>query len=222
LHKTRAQEDEIFSQYELRNPGRAILRDGIPDPETYWQPDNLRLLFVLKEGNDPTGKWSLEDDLRDFVASGAKYKSWANLACWTAFARSVSFDLTSRIDQQWRADQLRHSAFVNLKKVPGGATADNPAVLDFALLHGDLLRQQISLYDPHLTIACGSNTFHVLETVFEGTREKSENVFFYLKHQTLGTVIDFYHPQARIRGGAQSFLDMLRINLAYHFPEKYS
>ena len=69
---TRTMEDEIFSQYALRNIGYPILRDGIADPKIFWKPDNFRIVFVLKEGNDTKGTWSAKDDLRDFAANGGE------------------------------------------------------------------------------------------------------------------------------------------------------
>ena len=44
--------------------------------------------------------------------------------------------------------------------------------------------------------------------------------FSFFKHDELGVVIDFYHPQF-IGHGARRLIDMLHSNLAYHFPDRF-
>jgi hypothetical protein len=81
-------EDAIFEQYKSPHPSSPVLNDGAADADAYLDPDHFRVLFILKEGNDPTGEFSARDDLRDFAKCGAKYPTWGNLACWSATARA--------------------------------------------------------------------------------------------------------------------------------------
>jgi len=224
----RSMEDAIFARYRSRHPSSPILGDGAADAEAYFGPNNFRVLFVLKEGNDPTGEFSAKDDIRDFARYGAKYPTWGNLARWSATARCATFAPADAKDRAWRAEQLKHSAFVNIKKIPGGSKSNDAEVEGFALAHADLIREQLSLYRPHLTLACGRRIFSVLENVFSGVRdhpiEHEADVlhgFSFFRDAELGTVIHFYHPQYTPEGGTQAFLDMLRPNLRYHFPERF-
>jgi hypothetical protein len=221
----RSAEDAIFKEYKSLHPGSSILPDGVADPEVYLKED-FRVLFVLKEGNDAEGKWTAEGgDLRGFAKWGGCERTWQNLARWAAIARRVDFDPAKSGDQEWRATQLRHCAFVNLKKIPGGGRADDDEVRKFALDHADLLSRQMSLYEPDLTLACGHNIFGALEEIFGGKRvhpkEDVLNGFWFFKDVHLGSVVDFYHPQYAPAGGASAFIEMLRPNLQYHFPDRY-
>jgi hypothetical protein len=223
-----SEEDLIFEEYKALHPGFPILPDGAADPVAYLDPGNFRILFVLKEGNDPDGNWTARgEEIRDYANYGGGYKTWANLACWSATIRNIDFDLVDRSNREWRGSQLRWSAFVNLKKMPGGSRSDDSEVERFALEHAVLLRRQLSLYKPHLTLACGRNTFATLEKIFSGRRdhpkehEKVIHGFYFFNDAHLGTVIDFYHPQFIPSGGSLTFLEQLRPNLRYHFPERY-
>ncbi len=74
----REREDDLFESWRKRRP--ELVRDGIID-EASFQPHRPRILFVLKEPNDPGGGgW----DLRDFVRDGGRSQTWDNIARWVA------------------------------------------------------------------------------------------------------------------------------------------
>jgi hypothetical protein len=224
-------EDEIFDRYRQLYPTQPILPDGSPSPADYLKTDNFKVLFLMKEGNDKDGCWAKEKgfDLRHLAHSGGRFASWHNLATWVAFAQRLPVSAEKRRSQEWRAAQLRKAIFVNAKKIPGGSTSRTKEIHVFARKHQDLLKDQLQLYRPHVTLACGHRLFDILESTFQAERQRPENLgftgrngFLFFRDAAMGTVIDFYHPESRHRGGWQKLASYLDENLRYHFPLRYA
>jgi hypothetical protein len=221
-------ENEIFARYQALHPGVPILPDGAPDPSAYVKRGNFRVLFLLKEGNDPDGTWVRNGgDLRDMARCGGRYASWHNLATWIAISQRLPFTKNDRKSRDWRASQLRRAVFVNAKKIPGNANSSTTAIAEFALNadHNPLLKQQLELYRPRLTLACGNGLFQILRETFNARPLKPANGkygYWFFKSKSMGTVIDFYHPEARQVGGWPELAAMVTENLRRHFPERYS
>jgi hypothetical protein len=225
-------ENQIFDRYRKVHPGMPILPDGAPHPLTYLRRGNFRIVFLLKEGNDPNGAWVRDGgDLRDMARWGGRYPTWHNLATWIAIAQKLPVTEGDRRSQEWRASQLRKAAFVNAKKIPGGSISSTTEITKFAMNPNNklLLKEQLELYKPHLTLACGNGLFSLLKQIFEGHPEKPGGSayrghygYWFFKSHSIGTVIDFYHPETRQRGGWTELGAMVEENLRYHFPKRYS
>ena len=74
-------ENALFEEWEhnLGQQGESFVRDGAVCGETY-QSTTPRLLFLLKEVNDPEGgNW----DLREFLREGGQGPTWNNVTRWT-------------------------------------------------------------------------------------------------------------------------------------------
>ena len=122
---------------------------------TYNQILNWRLL--LKETNDTDGGgW----DLRQFLREGGRSQSWNMVSCWIHGIRNMrhisNWDYYTKIDTQFRIDMLQSICAINLKKSPGGHTADAKELEKIANEDRKNSKKQYALYDPDLTICCGT------------------------------------------------------------------
>lgn len=102
-----------------------------------------------------------------------------------------------------RQEQLRSIAVINLKKSPGGHTAEERKVWVVARQDKSYLFRQFALYEPNLTICCGSTTSACFHQVVLGgqsfdLRRTKRGIPYYLlspgRH-----VIEYSHPQARVQ-----------------------
>ncbi|MFZ0340274.1 MAG: hypothetical protein WAL45_19770 [Terracidiphilus sp.] len=209
----REREDQIFGKYRLM--GEEIISDGALVEE--YETARLRLLVILKEPNDSTGNWAKsKGDMRSYGAAGGRAATWNNLARWSALLgnpllRIEEIDVS---DREMRTKHLRRTAVVNLKKTAGCGTADMRKIEKYAIEHRDLLREQLKLYKPALTIAGG--TFDILTKLRRGTVVLQEGERFpYFEDKDLGVCVSFYHPQQRQFSGRQLF-HFLGIQLRYH------
>ena len=187
-----------------------VVADGAPSPEDYCSKSNSpRILFILKEVNSGKGGW----DLRKFVMAGARPATWNNLTRWIALAHGVT--LRGSLKNEDRILWLRRAVFVNLKKKPGNATAQMSVVAEFAEAHPELLGQQLQIYNPHLTVACG--THPILRRLYGNPSfvgAKCRDGLNYYDDPDLGVVLDFYHPQARMT--EKELASLFKKNFRYH------
>ena len=155
-------EDDLFDEWEGESGEQGFVRDGAVDAACY-ERSCRKTLFVLKEANDPNGgRW----DLRKFLRDGGRGSTWNNIARWAEGIRRlpdvVPWGDLADMDAERRASSLRSIVAVNLKKEPGGATADVDVVRDFALANRAYLRRQFALYRPDYVVGCGSGVAEIL------------------------------------------------------------
>jgi hypothetical protein len=126
--------------------------------------------------------------------------TWNNLARWTAHVLdNATYRDVADMSKQDRVRLQRRIAAVNLKKIPGGSTSNMDEIERFALADAPFIREQISIYKPHLTVACG--TFQIAERVFGLSPEerlKWGERHFHRQHPDLGVLTSFWHPQSRL------------------------
>ncbi|MBS0568039.1 MAG: hypothetical protein JSS59_11630 [Proteobacteria bacterium] len=190
-------EDALFSEWKVHRP--AFVADGVVN-ETDYIGSSPRLLFVLKEVNDPDGgDW----DLREFLRTGGRPATWDNLARWIEAIRSptiLPWEQIETIDIQRRTAALRSIAAVNLKKTPGWYTSDPNEVSRFADEDSKFLRLQIDLYKPHLVICCGTGDWykHIMDASnLREWRRTNRGVWYYVDATDV-PVLAFAHPEARV------------------------
>jgi hypothetical protein len=116
------------------------------------------------------------------------------------FSTAQLFEQVRTIDQETRANYTSRIAAMNLKKAAGGPKASMPEIGSWAIKNVELLKRQVELYRPHLTIACG--TFDIVREVFGITTtpicDGDPNMDkYHLPHEALGVLLNFYHPQTR-------------------------
>lgn len=135
----------------------------------------MKLLFVLKEVNDPGGGgW----DLRCFLKGGGRASTWNNVARWvegieTVIKGQINRWNHQRITKEQRQKWLRKIVVVNLKKTPGGGSTDDDALRKAVCRDRKRIKQQLSLYTPDYVIMCGSRVSHLLV----GAESKSQGIY---------------------------------------------
>lgn len=141
--------------------------DGIVDYERWAAlPDGKHILILLKETN------GLHGSLTDFLRNGGSqtyWRTWNNAARWANLILNGTYwKFVSRAELD---DMVRNIAVVNLKKYAGGARANRKEVLNEASKDIDLLKRQITLYEPEIILTGGWNLVSdfLHDTIFEDT-----------------------------------------------------
>ncbi len=199
------EEDRLFKAwacgYELFVP------DGAVDADEYAR-SRVKLLFVLKEVNDPGGGgW----DLRQFLRDGGRGPTWNTVTRWVESIQRlpclVPWSELSTVDNDRRKQALRKIAVVNLKKEPGGGSAEDDQLRAALQRDRKFISDQLSLYAPDYVICCGTLVtdlpFGVKPSGVYPLNDKdwastTRGVWYSIVHGT--PHIAYHHPQARFPG----------------------
>lgn len=127
-----------------------------------------KLLFILKEVNDPDGgEW----DLRKYVREGGRAATWSNVARWAEGLRGLEVDHPwsdlSEVDASRRVNSLRSIAAMNLKKTPGGAVNIKANLYQVATEDRVHLNRQFALYDADIVVCCGPDVAEIVHRVID-------------------------------------------------------
>lgn len=191
------EEEELFLKWSDGRPD--FVKDGVVKKKHY-ESSELKLLFILKEVNDSGGgNW----DLREFIKDGARSQTWDNITRWVmgirAIPSEINWDTIENIDQDERKQILLSIAAMNLKKSPGGHTADNAVLAGYAEQDKLFIREQFNLYESDFAICCGtSKLFHSLID-FEGNVDwkRTKRGVWYHSYMPNKYIIEYSHPEAR-------------------------
>lgn len=194
------QEESLFEEWRVARPG--FVSDGVVD-ETAYLASEQRLLFILKEVNDPDGgDW----DLREFMRNGGRSQTWNNITRWIEGIRQLPAEIAWKqlepIDEQRRIDALSSIAAMNLKKSPGGHTTNLEELNRVAVEDRVFINRQFNLYDPDIVICCGSptsDTFHSLIDLGAAPswQMTSRGIWFH-EFKPGKYVVSYAHPEARV------------------------
>ena len=195
----RHREDALFADWlRVRDD---FVPDGVIDEVEYLQ-SRVRVLMVLKENNGFYG-----GDIRSLLRDGERTPTWLNVTRWLkgigALPAEVPWTELESIDLTERQRLLRSISVMNLKKSPGGHTAESRNVWRVAREDRMFLKRQFDLYDPHLIICCGSTTsacFH--EVVLDGVAFdfcRTRRGVPYYARSTGRFVVEYPHPEARVQ-----------------------
>ena len=193
-------ENLLFGEWCKNREG--FVSDGLVDEVSYLNSD-LKVMFVLKEVNDPGGgNW----DLREFVREGGRPQTWDNITRWVKGIRNLPSELKwnelSEITETMRRDILRSICAINLKKSPGGHTTDNQSLWKVSSNDKDFVRKQFSLYKADIVIGCGSVTTDLLYSLVDfGTDPiwmMTTRGIWYHEYLPRKFVVSYAHPAARV------------------------
>lgn len=193
-------ENLLFDEWRQVRDG--FVADGVVDEESYVS-SNPKLMFILKEVNDPGGgNW----DLREFIREGARPQTWDNVTRWAEGIRSLPSEVAwinlAEVTKERRCLALKSICAINLKKSPGGHTTINQDLWEIAAQDKEFINKQYALYDPDIIICCGSAAKDVFHWVldFHPTPEWSmtkRGIWFHVyspgKH-----LVSYAHPEARV------------------------
>ena len=192
--------NRLFDEWKQQRPKeetRGMCLDGIVCEERY-EKMKPKVLFIAKEPNDPERKgfdfrkWWCED--------GPKYPfSWR--LCEWAYGIWNEFPPLSKFDKADELEIMRSIAFMNLKKVGGGSTADPQTIRDTTKRDRDFLYRQIKIIEPDVIVG-GIGDSGLWSLLFCGTEFHDSGFNIGVAHGAVGErkvpVIDFYHPSYRV------------------------
>lgn len=195
-------EKELFDDWKgkYERKGQRFIEDGIVDHEKYAASD-IRILVILKEVNDDKReKWKLKDHL----TNSAPGTTWGNVARWVKGLQGIINDeeyewsKLERIELE-RNELLSCISVMNIKKTPGGGTADDKALSDAAKEDKENLRKQIELYQPDIVI-CGGTGWLVKDIMEIEEWSSTSRGVSYNVDKNGAIVVDYIHPNAHVRG----------------------
>lgn len=196
-------EHELFTEWAaLSSP---FIRDGVVEPGSY-AGSTPRIVFLLKEVNAPQ---LAEGDLRPYLASGARWQTWNNVARWTQVIRASYPAPHTRPNTgsyrhctpATRAEVLRSIAVVNVKKSPGGPQANHRALEAAVSTHGAFIARQLAIYDWEWIVAGGLPPGAVIDRIpgLAGVPwEFTGNKVPFKRFGPTRILISLPHPAARI------------------------
>ena len=181
------------------------IEDGIICPKKFGNhpKSKHRILWILKEANDPNGGgWPLTDFLAkredpEGLFSYNRWKATFGLVIKVSYGLLngfVGFDEIEK-DLKKASEILDYIAFINIKKVPGGSRAYLPEIAEG--INPQLIQKQINEINPDIVI--GGNTLWILakNDLFLESKELSklnnDNWGLY-KDKDKILWIDAYHP----------------------------
>ena len=173
----RIKEQAIFAALEHAPDDATFLgrlyRDGVPTPEVYLA-QRVRVLFVFREPNmrGEAHAHDMRDEVSDerfrpLTQSGTREerspKSW-----WNGKAGMFAHAVTAALEKEawavafdrfekggWNHDVVNRFAYIQIKKVGGGGTANADEICAHAAKYATTLKKQVDLYRPHLVLGCG-------------------------------------------------------------------
>ena len=158
-----------------------------------WSTVNRRVLFLAKEAPGYEPSWDLPEWIRE---EGPKFNIWWNVAYWAYGIQRVSAEyLPSNPVPEEAWDEVKEallaSAVVNVKKSGGKSSSDVADLRKYVQLDGDLIKQQVECYTPHVIVCC--RTWSLVKSLWG----KFENVSEHIYRINDILVLDYYHPSAR-------------------------
>ncbi|WP_221621986.1 hypothetical protein [Larkinella knui] len=191
--------EERYLTKNLKDCNNQFIRDGIINP-VFYAAQSTKVLFIAKEHNYRSQ--------HDYKNNHADYREWASKVVYLRFAHRLS-EWAHGILNNFQADvdqltydqkhtALKSMAFINVKKVSGGATSDADLIGEYIVESRDLLHQQIGMIKPDLIVCCFRYDGYVTQ-LFDIPLEKPvSNAYSVGRWEGIG-IINFWHPSARKR-----------------------
>lgn len=193
-------EEALFRKWKNKYHGSLVVPDGVVDEDSYDAAKN-KILFLLKEVND----WKDKDrKLRDLLLNNPYWRTWNNAARWAyGLLKAPQFipwnSELDNVNKEFREKWLKHVVVMNMKKISGVSRSVWGELSDFVRDNREELREQLSFYNPDITVCCGTGCLLYELLRPEGISWKiSSNKTRYSTTKALGIIIDYYHPQASI------------------------
>ena len=208
-------ENQLFEEWHAswQTDGLQFVKDGMVCPVEYERAP-VRLLFILKEANDPDNSFDLRELPR---GDNIPWQTWNTVTRWIEGIEALHNDppniipwneLKGGIPINRLQKALRKIIVVNLKKQPGGANADLVKLGIAVCRDREFIRRQLALYlckyAPNYVICCSDAVTELLFGVVyqqdnvEWTQPSRGEVGYTIANGT--PHFSAYHPGARIAG----------------------
>lgn len=187
------EENKLFDEWKTKH--KEFVPDGLVNVNSYVFA-RPKITVILKEVN---AKNSF--DLMSFVRKGAEGgKTWNNISRWIAnILYDKDYDEVDYMGEKERKKYLAPISVINLKKTPGGGTANNSEIDKFAKADREFIKKQLEIYDPDIII-CGGTGDMLIESVLNLDNNNwiyLSNYLSYLIYKDK-LIVKTYHPDSRI------------------------
>jgi hypothetical protein len=199
MNTIRLQEEELFAKWKTQDNW---VKDGAVDPD-FFTDSNPKVLYLLKEANGGKDENWKGGDLRCYLNNdAARWQTWNTVARWqyaiAHLKEDIDWNKVDRISTTFRKTLLKNAVVINLKKVPGDQQSNMKEIKVFAQRDKDFIKEQISIYKPHIVI-CGGTGNIVKELGLLGSFSKwdtsSRGVEYCIINNT--TILNYKHPGVR-------------------------
>lgn len=144
--------DQMFIEWRKRIPKSIpFIEEGLVD-EASWEDAHPRIMVLLKEANSADDGWKYQNFIMDRGYLNEK-ATWPTLIRWV-YGLLNNYPMFTEVERNWASirelslDFFKGVYFANVKKIPGGANANDQMVLNFANQHADLLVRQVEIVEP--------------------------------------------------------------------------
>lgn len=203
-----------------RGPIEYVDKDGfgfwtryVGNEADQWDSANIRLLVLTKDLNDEDGGWDIREETGRLNNTGSEVIKtcrkyiYPNLTIWAygllnaANGRGISeYDMIPSWDELREFYETAPIARVNCKKSVGASSCSNSLLNHHLQTYGDLLLQQIQMYDADIILCCGGSGLikdFVKRNYLLDLQKISESGWVYYSPSRNKVVIDSYHPSCR-------------------------
>lgn len=192
MNKT-AQLNALFEEWQLamKDELGGFVADGIIDEQLFEQA-NRKILFITKEPNNPTQK---AGDFREWWQQPLEGGFSMRIAEW-AHGLLYDFPVFDSISDEQRHKAIGSIAFMNLKKVGGGGSAEGSTISEHTKKYHNYLLREIDIIQPDIIIT-GISGMPLREALFGKLSWKASGYGIQIAKFNGARVIDFYHPSSR-------------------------
>jgi hypothetical protein len=175
-----------------------------------WDAAPKRLLILTKDLNDNEGGWDIRYDTGrvydagKFVVKTSHLRFYSNLTLWAYALLDASegnpidvFDMTPSWDELREYYETAPIARVNCKKTVGSEKCPNAVLRKHLETYGDLLQEQIALYDADIILCCGGSDLikdFIKEKYLPDLEAVEGTDWMYFSRSTNKLVVNSYHP----------------------------
>ncbi|MCB9087631.1 MAG: hypothetical protein H6628_04915 [Calditrichae bacterium] len=170
-------------------------KDGIINEDTYNE-QNTKILFISKEPNDVNQE---EGDYRVWWRSEVKWTFSYRIAEWAygILKNQLPPSDINNLSKVDRIDAMKKIAFMNLKKVGGGASVNYDVLKRTIITEKDLIVKEIKIIEPDIIIG-SIGQFEFWNHLF-GDKLNEQTVYgckvFRNSHYK---VVHYFHPSYRV------------------------
>ncbi|TGL04058.1 hypothetical protein EHQ43_11680 [Leptospira bouyouniensis] len=184
----------LFEKWKNSHPEfkNSFVSDGIINEEEYLKA-KVKILVLTKESNNPEQS---EEDYRDWWKYGIKFGFSRRIAEWS-YGILNNFPPVQSISEENLIDSIRKIAFMNVKKIAGGSTANDAELEHYLNRDKEFILEQIAIIEPDVIIT-GIAKDEYLNLLYPNLKLKSSGYDILIGKEKNMKFVSFYHPSYRV------------------------
>ena len=193
--------ENLYKKWQKDNDYSEQFIGGGVVNEKLYEESKPKLLFLLKEANDPDRKesWNLDGFLHSEIDKNHLYTMWRAVGTWV-YGFYNDFPPHTEIyseDMSNLFEGLRRISAVNIKKTGGGGSSDWDELVEHTKKNKYLLLEEIKIINPDIII-CGG-TFWIIEKVFNDFKVEESKCGVHYAVYNEKVFLDFVHPAYQVK-----------------------